>query len=291
MLYDDLAFSLEQEELLLQLLQEEGMEVVQQTIPPRKDTGPIPLSFAQQRLWFLDQLEPGLALYNMPLAFQLTGTLHYKALTQALHEIKRRHQVLRTTFRLTDEQSVQIIHPLQLTMLPVIDLQGPTECEREGQTIHMATEEFRRPFDLAQGPLLRLLLLRLGKKEHVLLLTIHHIISDGWSQGILLNELTTLYSAYVQGQPSPLPDLPIQYADYSRWQREWLQKEIIDKDLLYWKKQLHGMSDTLELPFDYPRPSIQTFEGGSEHIEIPLNLLTGLKQLSQQEDATLFMLL
>ncbi|GCE14878.1 hypothetical protein KTT_47370 [Tengunoibacter tsumagoiensis] len=291
MSYDELAFSLEQEALFLQLLEEEGMKVEQQTIPLRKNTDPIPLSFTQQRLWFLDQLEPGLALYNMPVAVRLKGSISVSALAQALNEMKRRHDILRTTFTLTEQQALQIIHPYEPAILPLIDLQGLLEGERDMQASRCATEEFQRPFDLTQGPLLRSLVLRLDQNEHVLLLTIHHIISDAWSQGILMSELTTLYAAFEQGQPSPLPDLPLQYADYSVWQRGWLQKEVIEKDLLYWKEQLQGLSDTLELPLDYPRPPIQTFRGGSEHVEISLSLLTGLKQLGQQEDATLFMLL
>ncbi len=247
--------------------------------------GDLVLSFAQQRLWFLDQLEPGSSFYHIPAAVRLRGTLDLTALEQSFREVIRRHESLRTRFGVVNGVPVQLIDEAPEFSLPVLDLSTEAEARR------VATEESQRPFDLAAGPLLRAVVLRLGEQEHVLVCTMHHIISDGWSMGVLIRELTTLYEAYTEGKPSPLPDLGIQYADYAHWQREWLQGEVLEQQLSYWKQQLEGAPAVLELPTDYPRPAVQTFRGAHQSLTLPVELTTELKALTQREGVTLFMTL
>jgi len=256
-----------------------------------EDVFVFPMSFAQQRLWFLDQLEPGSAAYNIPAAIHLTGPLNMAALEQSLNEIVQRHEVLRTTFAIVEGQPVQVIAPTLTLTLPVVDPSNLPETEREAEARRLATEEARRPFDLARGPLLRTTLLRLGEEEHVLLLTMHHTVSDGWSMGVLYRELSALYEALSKGKPSPLPELPIQYADFAVWQRQWLQGGDLEAQLSYWKKQLAGFPSLLNLPTDRPRPAIQTYRGAHQSTMLPWALLESLKTLSSQERATLFMTL
>ncbi|HEU4507719.1 MAG TPA: amino acid adenylation domain-containing protein, partial [Pyrinomonadaceae bacterium] len=243
------------------------------------------LSFAQQRLWFLDQLEPGSSFYHIPAAVRLQGTLDLGALEQSFREVIRRHESLRTTFGVANGVPVQLIDQEPEFKLPVLDVSSEAEARR------VATEESQRPFDLSTGPLLRASVLRLTDQEHVLVCTMHHIISDGWSMGVLIRELTTLYDAYAKGEPSPLPELQIQYADYAHWQREWLQGEVLEKQLNYWKQQMDGAPAVLELPTDYPRPAVQTFNGANQSLTLPAELTTGLKALTQHEGVTLFMTL
>ena len=262
-----------------------------QEIPQRGRPGPYPLSFAQQRLWFLDQLEPDSPAYNIPMAIRFSGALDAGALEQSLNEIVRRHEVLRTTFSVVDEQPVQIIAPTLSLTLPVVNLGGFPEAEREAQAMRLATEEAQRLFDLTQGSLLRTTLLRLGEEHHILLLTMHHIVSDGWSRGIFIRELSVLYEAFSTGKPSPLPELPIQYADFAVWQREWLQGEVLETQLSYWKQQLTGSPSLLNLPTDRPRPAIQTYRGARQSVTLPKSLTKAVKSLSQQEKVTLFMTL
>ncbi len=250
----------------------------------------IPLSFAQQRLWFLDLLEPGSTVYLVPRAQWLLGNLDTKALEQSLQEFVRRHEILRTTFEERAGQPVQVIHPAGLSPLPVIDLQGLVEEEREQQARRLASQERQRPCDLATGPLLRTYLLRLELQKHVLLLTLHHIITDGWSNGVLIYELTTLYQANLRGQSSPLAPLPIQYADYALWQRAWLQDEALEAQLAYWRTQLAGIAP-LELPIDHPRPPVQTYRGTSQGLPLSPILSEQLVALSRRQNVTLFMLL
>ena len=188
-----------------------------------------PMSFSQQRLWFLDQLEPNSASYNIPAALRLTGRLNVEALKQSLNEIVARHEVLRTTFATMDEEPVQVVAPMQEGDLSVVNLEPLPAEERETTVQRLADEEAQRPFDLRHGPLLRVTLLRLSDESHVLLVTMHHIISDGWSMGIFTNEVVTLYDAFAQNKPSPLPELPIQYADFAEWQREWLSGETLER--------------------------------------------------------------
>jgi amino acid adenylation domain-containing protein len=255
-------------------------------VPVARDVA-LPLSFAQQRLWFLDQLEPGSSFYNIPAAVRLQGTLDLTALEQSFNEVIRRHESLRTRFGVVNGVPVQVIDEAPEFSLPVLDLSTIDEAEAR----RVATEESQRPFDLAAGPLLRATVLRLGEQEHVLLCTMHHIISDGWSMGVLIRELTTLYEGYLQGESSPLQELPIQYADYAHWQRGWLQGEVLEKQLSYWKEHLAGAPAVLELPTDYPRPAVQSFHGANQSLTLPAELSQGLKALSQREGVTLFMTL
>lgn len=250
----------------------------------------LPLSFAQQRLWFLDQLEPNNPFYNVSQAISLRGLLDTRALAQTINTIVSRHESLRTTFQSVDGWPRQVIVDRVTMELPIRDLNHLRESERETEARRLATEEARRPFDLAAGPLIRASLVRLTEDDHVLLLTMHHIISDGWSLGILTRELGTLYEAYAAGQPSPLPELLIQYADYAVWQRQWLQGEVLEKQLAYWKERLGGDLPLLALPTDRPRPAVQTYGGSRQSIELPMRLVEQLRQMSQREEATLYML-
>ncbi len=250
----------------------------------------IPLSFAQQRLWFLDQLEPGSTAYLIPSAQHLRGILHAQALEQSLAELVSRHESLRTTFAVHGEKPVQVIQPIASFLLPVIDLQGIDQQRQDNEVLQLVRHEAQRPCDLTSGPLLRTYLLRLDSQKHVFLLTLHHIISDRWSSGILIRELTTLYQAFSSGQPSPLAPLPLQYADYALWQRQWLQGHVLETQLAYWRKQLAGASP-LDLLTDYPRPTMQTYRGATLQLLLPLTLQQSLVALSQQTHVTLFMLL
>ena len=250
-----------------------------------------PTSFPQQLLWLLDQLDPGRAVYNLPGPVRLTGALDIAALEQSLNEIVRRHEALRTTFDEVDGTPMQVIAPgLELT-LPVTDLRHLPAGEREAEARRLITEEARAPFDLARGPLVRAELLRLDDREHVLLLTMHHIVSDGWSLQVLNQELAALYEAFSAGRRSPLPELPIQYVDFAHWQREHLQGEALEKQLAYWRAQLAGTPAVLELPTDRPRPAERSFRGARHSMMLPASLTEALKALSRREGVTLFMTL
>ncbi len=250
----------------------------------------LPLSFAQQRLWFLDQLEPGSTAYTIPRMLRLHGTLDHHALEQALHRVIERHENLRTTFPSEHGEPRQEIHPHALTSLRHLDLRHLAAAAREEQASSLAQQEVARPFDLARGPLLRVWLLHLTQEEYVLLLTMHHIISDGWSSGLLVQELTTLYAGLQQGTPVELPVLPVQYADYALWQRTWLQGAILERQLDYWKTQLAGLSP-LDLPTDHPRTAIAASRGAQQRVQLPQELSQQLQALSQREGVTLFMTL
>jgi amino acid adenylation domain-containing protein len=249
------------------------------------------LSFAQERLWFINQLEPGSPFYNCPGAVRLTGQLDIKAMKDSLNEIVRRHEALRTVFANPDGHPVQIISPAQPQPLPVIDLSGLPEAEREAEAAKLAREEFRRSFDLAEGQLLRTMLLRLDEEEHVALFTTHHIVSDAWSMGVLVRELAAIYPAFVQGEPSPLAELPIQYADFATWQRAWLQGEVLETQLAYWRRQLADAPPVLELPTDYARPVVQTHRGAASALLLSPQLSEQLRALSRRQRVTLFMTL
>ncbi len=251
----------------------------------------LPLSFAQQRLWFLNQLHPDSVAYNMPAALRLAGRLNVAALELSLTEITRRHEVLRTTFATVNGRPVQLIGENIPFTLSVVDLSELPEADRETETLRLAADEAQRPFDLACGPLLRITLLRLGSESHIALLTMHHIVSDGWSPGILIRELTALYETFSRGKPSELPELAIQYADFAYHQREWLRGEVLEDQLSYWKQQLADAPQTLELPTDRPRPSVQTFRGAHELVSISPTIAYELNALSRQHGATLFMTL
>lgn len=249
-----------------------------------------PVSFAQQRLWFLDQLIPDNTIYNVPTVIRLTGSLNLTALEQTFNEIVHRHETLRTTFIVLDGQPLQAI-ALSLTIpISVLDLQLLPDDEREVEVKSIVTAEIEHPFNLSSGPLLRVKLLVLSNTEHILLLNMHHIICDDWSIGVLIRELGMLYTAFAQNQPSPLLELPLQYADFAHWQREWLQGEVLQTQLTYWQQQLNGIS-MLHLPTDKPRPAIQSYEGATQFFELPKKLTDALETLSQQEGVTFFMML
>jgi len=254
---------------------------------PRTDD--LQLSFAQQRLWFLDQMQAG-AAYNIHYALRLQGRLDRAALRASLEEIVRRHEALRTTFPARAGRPVQVIAPALTVPLPEVDLSGLPETERENRARELANEEARRPIDLATGPLLHATLLQLAAEDHVLLLTIHHIVADGWSMGVLSRELTALYRAFARREPSPLPELAIQYADFSAWQRQWLRGEVLDRQLRYWKERLDGLP-TLQLPTDRPRPALATYRGSTHPFALPLRLLQRLRALGLSEGVTLYMTL
>jgi amino acid adenylation domain-containing protein len=289
---DLLAQLRQQKTAIVNFLKAAGNEASSQTaLRPRSQSGPPPLSFAQERLWFLDQLEPNNAVYNIPLALRLKGGLDSTALRTAFNEIVRRHESLRTHFAMVGDQPCQEVEPACSLEFPLIDLAGIPGPQREAEVQRLSTQEAQRPFDLAHGPLLRATLFRLGPGEHIVLLLMHHVVSDGWSIGVLLRELNTLYLAFSGGQHSPLPELPIQYADFAVWQRDWLQGQVLERQLNYWKKQLAGIPAFLELPTDRPRPANQSYRGAVLPCKLPAPLLPALADLSRREGASLFMLL
>jgi amino acid adenylation domain-containing protein/non-ribosomal peptide synthase protein (TIGR01720 family) len=272
---------------------ERGAAPREAPIGPAPRKGELPLSFAQQRLWFLDQLEPNSPSYNISAAVRLSGDLDVGALGRVLNEVIRRHEALRTAFASVDGRAVQVVGPALTIELPLLDLSEPSglpEAGREAQVREAATREARGPFDLARGPLLRATLIKLAEQEHVALLTMHHIVSDGWSMGVLVQEVAALYEAFTQGRPSPLAELPIQYADFAHWQREWLQGDRLTEQLAYWKERLREPS-VLELPLDRPRPAVQTVNGAIHHFTLPAALTAELRNLGRQQNATLFMTL
>ncbi|HKP12635.1 MAG TPA: condensation domain-containing protein, partial [Blastocatellia bacterium] len=234
------------------------------TAPPmvRADRSrPLPLSFAQQRLWFIDQLEPGTPLYNISFGLRFTGQLDITAVENSFGEIVRRHEVLRTCFASRDGEPEQVIAAHQPFHLEVVDISAEPESERDDSRVGiLALNEAQQPFDLSALPLFRTKLLRMADDRHVLLVTMHHIISDGWSVGILVNEFSALYEAFLSGRSAGLADLPAQYADFAVWQKSWLQGEVLDRQLDYWRKQLNSVA-TLELPTDFPRPAASSHRG------------------------------
>ncbi|HEY9801061.1 MAG TPA: amino acid adenylation domain-containing protein [Leptolyngbyaceae cyanobacterium] len=282
----------EKRALLLQKLNQQKGKASPAKIPPQsRNTHNFPLSFSQQRLWFFSQLEPQSSAYNIPAAIRLTGRLNIVALENSINEIVRRHEILRTKFTVVDEEPVQVISSTTKLQLKIIDLQTIPTSERETEALRLATVEAQTPFNLEKDSLLRVSLLRLGDTDHVILFTMHHIVSDGWSTGILIRELTTIYTACDRAQPCNLPELPIQYADFAVWQRQWLQGEVYHKQLNYWKQQLGGDLPVLELPTDRPRPAIQTDRGATQSFTLSESLTAALKNLSQQQGVTLFMTL
>src|SRR6185369_1888089 len=220
-----------------------------------------PLSFAQQRLWLIDQLEPDSPVYNIPSAVRLAGDLSVPLLERIFAEVGRRHEALRTTFSAQAGQPVQVIHPPEAPVIPLADLSSLPAAVRDGEAAALVRMEAAQPFDLRRGPLLRLRLMRLDARDHVLLMTMHHIISDGWSMGVLLREVGSLYAAFAAGRPSPLPELPLQYADFAVWQRGWLQGATLEAQLAFWREELAGAPVVLDLPTDRPRPAVQTSRG------------------------------
>ena len=264
------------------------------SIQPALRTGNLPLSFGQQRLWFLDQLEPDSPLYNNFAAIRMRGRLDIAALEASINEIVRRHAALRTTFHAVDGQPVQVVAPEMAVPVEYVNLADLDEEARDSAVLRLAHVEARRPFKLAEGPLFRASVLRLAESDHVVFLTMHHIISDGWSVGVLLVEFGTLYTALSGGKTDVsglLPELPIQYSDFAVWQREWMQAEVLEEQLQYWKGQLAYAPAALELPTDRPRPAVQTSNGASLWFELSEGLSTSLAQLSKREGVTNFMLL
>ncbi len=262
-----------------------------QRIGKRRVGGPVPLSFAQEQLWFLDQLTYGSPVYNIVDVIRFGGRYDAEALKRALNELTRRHEVLRTAFSHTDGKPMQNILPTVDLALSEVDLGLLEEKEREHEWTRVVRDQGRKPFDLSQAPLLRGTMVHLSPQEHRLLLTIHHIIADEWSMEVIHREVNKLYNAFSHGRPSPLQELPIQYADFAVWQRDWLQGEVLQKQTSYWKKELTGAPFVLELPTDKLRPAMQSFRGATEIFAMPHDVLQMLKDLGRQEQATLFMIL
>jgi amino acid adenylation domain-containing protein len=250
---------------------------------------PLSLSFAQQRLWFIQQLEPRSVLYNLPAALRLSGPVRVEALAGALREIVRRHESLRTTFEAAQGVPFQRVRRAAGCPLPVVDLAALPPAVREEEARRLAEAEARHPFNLEHGPVLRTRLLRLGTEDHALLLTVHHIASDGWSMGVLTRDLVALYRAACAGAPSPLPELPIQYADFAAWQRHWLHGEALNADLTFWSARLAGADPRLELPTDRPRPALRSLRGAHQKFNLPADLSAAVAALGQREGTTLFM--
>jgi amino acid adenylation domain-containing protein len=266
-----------------------GQSLATPPIEPAPRGGDLPLSFAQQRLWFLDHLQPGNRAFNIAGGLRLEGSLDARALRWALDEVVRRHEVLRTRFVTVKGSPVQVVNPPVPLPLPEVDLRSLAEKERAACLARLGTEAARQPFDLAHGPLLRLTLVHLAEQRHVLLFAMHHIITDGWSTGVLVRELGALYAASLAGDPSPLPELRIQYADFARWQRQWLQGEVLERQLAYWRGQLAGAPAALNLRLARSRPDEQTSSGLTRRVTLPGISLSALKALGRRHDATLFM--
>src|SRR5262245_45065390 len=253
-------------------------------------TRTFPLSFAQRRLWFLHQLAPASIAYNAPLSARFTGPLDVEALERSFAALVRRHESLRTTFRIGPQnEPIQVVSAHLPLTLPVFDLEYLPEEQRVGAARQWAYDEARQLFDLTKGPLLRAKLLRLGTDDHVVIVTMHHIVSDGWSLGVLLRDLIEFYTATIEGRSHSLADLSVQYGDFATWQQEWLQNETLDEQLRYWKEALAGAPEALELPTDMPRPCVQNFAGAQLQWELPLTLVDAVRNCSQQQQCTPFM--
>jgi amino acid adenylation domain-containing protein len=285
------ALSPEKRTLLERRLGAEEMASRVGRIERREGTASTPLSFAQQRLWFLDQLEPGHSFYNLPLTIGLPGPLSVLALERALNEVVRRHESLRTTFVLEHGAPAQIVSPDLRIALGTVDMRGTPAAERGRAAGRLVLEEATRPFDLARGPLVRAKLFQLDDADHVLLIAMHHIVSDGWSMGVLQRELAALYAALAAGQQPLLPELPIQYGDFAAAQRSSMSGATLDRLLSYWKRQLAGIPELLELPTDRPRPRVQSFQGGTYTVPYARPLFDTLKVIALESDATPFMAL
>ncbi|MFC8723521.1 condensation domain-containing protein, partial [Kitasatospora sp. NPDC057198] len=256
--------------------------------PVVRDAGPLPVSFAQQRLWFLDQLEPGSGEYLVRVALRLSGRLDVVALEGALGGLLERHEVLRSSFREVDGRPVQVVEPCAVWPLKRVDLRGVGDAaEAEARVLAREGEE---PFDLGSAPLVRALLVTRGPLEHTLLLTMHHIVSDGWSFGVLTRELGELYTAWVEGRAPVLPELPVQYADFALWQRDYLQGPVLEKQLEFWRSRLDGLG-VLELPTDRPRPAVRSGRGAVHGFTLPAEAVRAMRQACRREGASAFMVL
>ncbi|MBV9279371.1 MAG: non-ribosomal peptide synthetase, partial [Chloroflexi bacterium] len=286
------SLSPQQRELLARRLAKQQAPRPQAQIQPApRATEPLPLSFAQQRLWFLEQMAPGSPAYTMAGAARITGILDAAALQQSLDAVAQRHEVLRSTFQAQAGQPVLRLGAAQPVPLRVVDLRGVEASEREAEEQRLMTRDARLPFDLTNGPLLRATLIRPADEEHLLLVAMHHIVADGWSTKVLFRDMGALYAAFTAGRPSPLPPLPVQYADFAYWQRKRLGDDVLAPHLAYWKERLCGPLPVLELPADRPRPATQTFNGAQRPFELPAELAEALRDLSRREGVTLFMTL
>jgi hypothetical protein len=254
---------------------------------PREDD--LPLSFSQERVWFLQQLNPTTAAYHFQATLSITGPLDVMALERSLGEIVRRHEIFRTTFPASGGQPIQLVHAAQPIHLPVLDLQAAPDRATAMQ--EQIAAELSAPFDLTRLPLIRWTLLQLSRHEHVLIHVEHHLLHDGWSFNLFLRELIEIYQAFCAGRPSPLVEPPIQFADFAVWQRRWMQSEMAAAQRAYWLQQLADSPPFLDLPADYPRPPVQSFRGAAARIELPVDLCASLRALSRAESVTLFMTL
>ncbi|WP_052519231.1 amino acid adenylation domain-containing protein [Archangium violaceum] len=275
----------------LESLSEDHQETQLPPLVPVPREGALPLSFAQRRLWFFDRLHPQSVLYNLAMVLRLDGVLDVTSLERSFQELVHRHESLRTTFQQGEQGVVQVISASAALPLEVVDLRELAEGTREQEARRLATEEVLRPFELGRGPLLRVSLLRTGEAEHVLVLTMHHIVSDGWSMGVLAREVSALYESFREGRAPALEALPIQYADYAAWQQSWLRGEVLESKLAWWCEQLEGAPPALELPTDRPRPAVQSYRGALHYLHLPLALTEALRGLGQKEGVTLFMTL
>ena len=264
------------------------------TVPPMvpvSRNGPLPLSFAQQRLWFLAQMDPENPLYNAPMAMRMKGIFNVSAFEQALEALVQRHEVLRTRFAVQHDEPIQVIDAAGPIPVPVLDLMAFPESEREAEASRILELEAQKPFSLANGPMLRALLVRLGAEEHILLLNLHHIATDGWSTAVILRDLAASYAMALGHTDPPLPPLTIQYADYAVWQRNWLQGDVLRGQLDFWKSTLLGAPPFLQFPTDRPRPEVQTYRGDTHNFQVPLELMYALKKITRQQGSTSFMIL
>ena len=278
--------------LVEKLLQQKGHRApAEKRIPRRSGDGPAPLSFAQQRLWFLHQLEPRNSAYHISEALRVRGALGPGLLRQALQEVVRRHEMLRSVFLPGREAPVQQVGPAVAVALPEIDLRALPEREREAVARALVSARLSEPFDLERGPLLRFLLLRLGQEEWVLAFVLHHIVTDGWSMGLLVREVSALYESFERGAPPALPELPIQYSDFAVWQREWLSGEVLAAHQEFWQRALAGAPPVLDLPTDRPRPPVQTWRGSKVPVALPPSLTPLLHEVARSQGATLFLVL
>ncbi|BBD60571.1 condensation domain-containing protein [Nostoc sp. HK-01] len=278
--------------LAQKLNQKKGQDLSRIQIKPQsRENNTFPLSFSQQRLWFLDQLEPGNPAFNICQFMHLSGSLNVAALEESFKEVVKRHEALRTTFTIVDGQPLQAICPASIFKLKVVNLQALPLDKREAEVLCLAHQECQKSFDLTKDCLLRVTLLQVSEIEHILLLSIHHIAADAWSIGILIREITTLYENFSRGYPSPLPELLIQYADFAVWQRQYLQGETLETLLSYWQQKLGGQLPALELPTDISRPTLQTFNGARQCLILSKTFSEQLKGLYQREGVTLFMIL
>ena len=284
------ALSPEQRTLFAAQLKKRGLSTPQpQVIPRRKNQNNCRLSFDQERIWIVDQIEPGNPAYNIFSVSRLSGQLDPSLMERAFNEVVRRHEALRTTFTAIDGEPRQVISPSLFIPLELVDLRAVPPDEREPEVNRLLTEGTSRPFDLARGPLARFGLIQVEDDQYVLHYTVHHTVIDRWSADIIEVEMTAIYLAFAEGKPSPLPELPIQYADFAEWQREWLQGDVLKEQVDYWRKRFDGSPQVLELPTDRPRPPLQTFHGARRTIILPRHILDSLKALTRHEHATMFM--